>query len=71
MPALDIRPGHGYQRIELAIAAKATDIVSSDKDLLSLPTGRDDAAKRFRQRLRGLRVLQPGQFVRLHSREIQ
>jgi len=53
--------------IELAIAAKATDIVSTDNDLLSLPTGHGDACKRFRQRLPNLRVLQPGEFLSLHS----
>ncbi len=56
--------------IELAISARATDIVSSDDDLLSLPAGHGEAAKRFRQRLPGVRVLNPAEFVRLHARQI-
>lgn len=53
--------------IELAISAKATDIVSSDDDLLSLPTGHGDAAKRLRQRLPSLRVMPPAEFVSMHG----
>jgi len=49
--------------VELAIAGKATHLVSGDKDLLSLPHGRSDAAKRFRQRLPRLSVLNPEQFI--------
>jgi putative PIN family toxin of toxin-antitoxin system len=49
--------------IELSIAARATDLVTSDNDLLSLPTGHTDAAKRFRQRLPNLRVLGPAEFL--------
>lgn len=37
--------------VELAIGLKATHIVSSDQDLLSLPSDRGDAGRRFRQRL--------------------
>src|SRR5688572_19799314 len=43
--------------IELAISGKATDIVSLDKHLLSLPAGHSDAAKRFRQRLPSVHIL--------------
>jgi putative PIN family toxin of toxin-antitoxin system len=50
--------------IELAIAGAASYLVTSDKDLLSLPAGRDDAARRFRQRLSAIRVLRPGAFLR-------
>jgi putative PIN family toxin of toxin-antitoxin system len=56
--------------IELAIAAKATHIVTSDNDLLSLPTGHGDVAKRLRQRLPRLRVLDPSEFLHLHGAEI-
>ena len=45
--------------VELAIAGDATHIVSFDKDLLSLPTGRTEASKRFRQRLRAVQVVRP------------
>jgi len=50
--------------IELAIDGTATHIVTSDNDLLSLSTGHDDAARRFRQRLPGTRVLRPAAFLR-------
>jgi uncharacterized protein len=50
--------------IELAIAGAATHVVTNDKDLLSLPTARTDAGKRFRQRLPNLSVLRPDDFVR-------
>jgi putative PIN family toxin of toxin-antitoxin system len=52
--------------IELAIEARATHLVSYDGDLLSLPTSRTDAGKRFRQRLRGLWVGRSEDFVRNH-----
>ncbi len=37
--------------IELAVSGSATHIMTHDKDLLSLPSSRTDAGKRFRQRL--------------------
>jgi uncharacterized protein len=49
--------------VELAIAGGATHIVTLDPDLLSLPGGRTDASKRFRQRLRRVSVLRPGPFL--------
>jgi putative PIN family toxin of toxin-antitoxin system len=49
--------------IELAIAGRASHMVSSDSDLLSLPGGRTDACRRFRQRLPGVHVLQPDEFI--------
>jgi uncharacterized protein len=49
--------------IELAIDGRATHIVTADNDLLSLPTGRRDASKRFRQRLRDVQILTPAEFV--------
>jgi putative PIN family toxin of toxin-antitoxin system len=49
--------------IELAIAGSATHVVTLDPDLLSLPAGRTDASKRFRQRLGNVEVLRPGIFL--------
>lgn len=54
--------------VELAIAGGATHIVSLDPDLLSLPLGRTEASRRFRQRLRGVSVLRPGGFLDAHER---
>lgn len=54
--------------IELAIAGDATHIISHDKDLLTLPTSRTDAGKRFRQRLPNVRIQDAASFVRDHSR---
>jgi predicted nucleic acid-binding protein len=50
--------------IELALEGSASHLVTSDNDLLSLPRGHDDAAKRFRQRLPDLRVLRAVEFLR-------
>lgn len=50
--------------IELAIEGSASHVVTSDKDLLSLMHGHDEAAKRLRRRLPGLRVLRPAEFLR-------
>lgn len=50
--------------IELAIAGSASHLVTNDNDLLSLPRGHDDSAKRFRQRLPALRVSRPAEFLR-------
>ena len=49
--------------IELAIAGDATHIISADGDLLSLPSGRSDSSKRFRQRLTNTRIMSPLQFA--------
>ena len=57
--------------IELAIAGGATHIVTLDPDLLSLPAGRTDASKRFRQRLGGVQILRPGPFLDRHQRQIE
>jgi putative PIN family toxin of toxin-antitoxin system len=56
--------------IELAIAGGASHIISFDGDLLSLPTTRTDAGKRFRQRLPHVQVLEPGQFIQVCGPEI-
>lgn len=49
--------------IELAIAGRATHIVTLDDDLLSLPASRSDAGKRFRQRLPSVKALKPGELL--------
>lgn len=53
--------------LELAISGKATDLVSNDNDLLSLPSAHTDAAKRLRQRLPGLRIANPPAFLQGNS----
>ncbi|MFI5377718.1 MAG: putative toxin-antitoxin system toxin component, PIN family [Tepidisphaerales bacterium] len=50
--------------IELPIAGSASHIVTNDKDLLSLMSGHDDAARRFRQRLSNVCVLIPADFLK-------
>lgn len=55
--------------LELAIAASATHLITTDKDMLSLVDGRDDASKRFRQRT-GTRVARPEDFVSQHPEAI-
>jgi predicted nucleic acid-binding protein len=57
--------------IELAISGKATDIVSADNDLLSLPTGHGDASKRLRQRLPNLRIVSPSEFLGMHHAALE
>ena len=52
--------------IELAMEAGATHIVTYDADLLSLPTARNEAGKRFRQRLTGVSVVRPEELIRDH-----
>ena len=49
--------------VELAIAGEATHLVTMDADLLTLPTVRTDAGKRFRQRLSNLTVQSPQDFI--------
>lgn len=50
--------------IELAIAGRASHIISTDDDLLALMKGLDDAAKRFRQRLPNASIVTPEEFAR-------
>jgi putative PIN family toxin of toxin-antitoxin system len=57
--------------IELAIAGDATHIVSADNDLLSLPAGRGDAARRFRQRLPGTEVLGADDFLDRYGQALE
>ena len=57
--------------LALAIAGKATHIITFDDDLLSLSEGRSDAAKRLRQRLPRLLIHSPSDFVRENEALIQ
>jgi putative PIN family toxin of toxin-antitoxin system len=52
--------------LELAIAASATHLITTDQDMLSLVSGRDDASKRFRQRT-ATRVQSPEDFLSEHA----
>jgi putative PIN family toxin of toxin-antitoxin system len=52
--------------IELAIAGRASHIISHDADLLSLPTSHTDDGRRFRQRLPRTQVLDSVAFKRSH-----
>lgn len=49
--------------IELAIAGGASHIVTGDQDLLSLKSGRGEAAKRLWQRAPSLRAVDPATFL--------
>jgi len=53
--------------IELSLTGNATHLISLDPDLLTLPTSRTGAGKRFRQRLPHLQILRPDDFVRLQG----
>ncbi len=50
--------------LELAIAGNATHLVTHDRDLLTLPKAHTDAAKRFRQRLRKLKIQEAGAMLK-------
>lgn len=50
--------------INLAIEAEADYIVSRDKDLLDLMTGYTDECKKFRQRFRSLKIVEPLEFLK-------
>lgn len=56
--------------VELAIAGAATHLVTMDPDLLSLPTSRTDAGKRFRQRLPQLAVQPPQSFIKVWAEDL-
>lgn len=49
--------------VELAITGEATHLITMDPDLLTLPTARTDAGKRFRQRLPQIVVQTPQAFI--------
>jgi putative PIN family toxin of toxin-antitoxin system len=57
------RDPHDAKFIELAIAGNASHIITHDLDLLSLSSGHSDAAKRFRQRLPGVRIIRAAEFL--------
>lgn len=50
--------------LNLAIAAKASFLISRDRDLLDLMTGHDAESKQFRQRFRFLKVMDPNDFLK-------
>jgi len=52
--------------LELAIAASATHLITTDNDMLSLVSGRDDASKRLRQRT-ATRIVRPEDFISEHA----
>jgi uncharacterized protein len=49
--------------IELAIAGRASHIVTGDQDLLSLMSSRGEAAKRLRRQAPSLRAVDPATFL--------
>ena len=51
--------------IELAIAGRASHLISTDRDLLDLGTGRDDVAQRFRRRRPAIKLIKPDEFMKL------
>jgi len=55
--------------LTLAIAGRASHLITFDNDLLSLPTSHTDAAKRLRQRLPHLRIQMSGDFLAEHEAE--
>jgi putative PIN family toxin of toxin-antitoxin system len=67
-----VRARFGFDRdpedekfIELAIDGRATHIVTTDKDLLSLPASHAEWARRFRQRLSRVAILRPEHLMSL------
>ena len=51
--------------INLAVAAGAEYIISRDTDLLDLMTGFDEDSKKFRQKFRPLKIIQPLEFLKI------
>ena len=51
--------------IDLAAAVDASFLVTTDSDMLDLMTGIDVESKQFRQRFRGLKVVEPKEFLRI------
>ncbi len=49
--------------LNLALAAKASYLVTRDKDLLSLMTGHSLACKQFRRKTRPLNIINPVEFL--------
>lgn len=56
--------------VNLAVEAKADYIVSRDKDLLHLMTGYTDECKDFRRRFRGLKIVNPVEFLTIIGKDI-
>lgn len=54
--------------IDLAAATEADYLVTTDRDLLDLMTGIDLVSKQFRQRFRGLKVVEPKEFLQIISK---
>ena len=54
--------------ITLAIAGMASDLITTDRDLLDLPHDGSVTGRRFRQRLANIAVLEPNQFVKRYGR---
>jgi putative PIN family toxin of toxin-antitoxin system len=57
--------------LELAIALRATHILSFDQDLLSLPSGRNDASRRYRQRLPQTQILKAADFLEINVKALR
>lgn len=55
--------------LNLAICVEADYLVTTDNDLLDLMTGIDVESKQFRQRFRGLKIVKPGEFLRIAETE--
>ncbi len=55
----------------MAIELQPAYIISADGDLLSLRRGRDNPAKRFRQRLPGVTVLEAAAFISKHQADLK
>jgi len=53
--------------LELAIAGRATHLITTDHDLLALAGGRDETAKRFRKRAPGISLQRPETFIEHHG----
>ena len=51
--------------VNLAAEIKADFIVTTDNDLLDLMTGIDLESKQFRQRFRGLQIVNPNEFLKV------
>jgi predicted nucleic acid-binding protein len=51
--------------INLAVAGGAAYIISRDADLLDLMTGINEESKKFRQKFRPLKVIEPLEFLKI------
>lgn len=57
--------------INLAVEAEADFIVTRDKDLIDLMTSYDIESKKFRQKFRPLKIIQPLEFLRIVEEKIK